>query len=49
MPKFQVNLYVKEIPITSYYVDADDRYDALDKGTEIAQDDIYLDIEEIDD
>jgi len=49
MPKFQVNVYVKEILITSYYVDADDRYDALDKGNDMIQDDLYLDIEESDD
>jgi hypothetical protein len=49
MPKFQVNVYVKEILITSYYVDADDRYDALDKGNDMIQDDLYLDIEESED
>lgn len=49
MPRFKADLYVKEILITSYHVEANDRYDALDKGLEISQDDIYLDIEELDD
>jgi len=49
MPRFKADFYVKEILITSFVVDANDRYDALDKANEMAQDAIYLDIEESDD
>ena len=48
MPKFQINVYVKDIIITSYYVDADDKYEAFDKAYEMVQEDLYLDVEDTD-
>lgn len=49
MPKFKADLYVNDIYVTTYYADLDDEAEAFDYLNEAMREDLFLDIEEIDD
>lgn len=49
MPRFKSDLYIDDIYVKTYFVDADSLEDAYDHFDETVRSDLFLDTEEIED
>ncbi len=48
MPRYKSDLYINDIYVTTYFASVDNEADAFDHFSEVVREDLFLDIEEID-